>query len=229
MRQCSSINSCARSFSFVNSGKANGLERVSKIKAVPLVLCALGLAACASQVSKSPSPPAARNRIVLEPSDDAYKGAMKSLTPAEQKILKKGLGFTIDTLIAAPTPIENMPWSRKRPDTPSVVNISDFVRFLDLQPALGGGTRVNLATAKVLAGLTYEQGTFDPVFRILMEVEPANASVVNVSALGAGPQCSRPADEFPPASAKFAQSEQIAFMKAFLRTLLKINDQLQQG
>jgi hypothetical protein len=121
-----------------------------------------------------------------------------------------------------------MTWSRKRPDTPLVVNISDFVRYLDLQPALGGGTRVNVVTARVLAGLTYEQATFDPVFRIQAEIEPANSSVTTVTALGVGPTCSRPGDEFPLASAKLTESEEIAFMKAFLRTLLKINDQLQQ-
>jgi hypothetical protein len=212
----------------VKTGKSGALRGVSKIKAVILVLSALGLAGCATEVSNSKPPAAAQSRIVLEPSDDAYRSAMQSLTPAQQKILKKGLGFTVDTLLSAPTQVETMTWSRKRPDTPLVVNISDFVRYLDLQPALGGGTRVNVVTARVLAGLTYEQATFDPVFRIQAEIEPANSSVTTVTALGVGPTCSRPGDEFPLASAKLTESEEIAFMKAFLRTLLKINDQLQQ-
>ncbi len=203
---------------------------MSKIKAVILALGALGLAGCATEVSKSPAPaPApAPSRIVLEPSDDAYKGALQSLSPAEQKLFKKGLRFTVDTLLAAPTPVESMTWSRKRPDTPLVVNISDFVRYMDLQPALAGGTRVNVVTARVLAGLTYDQATFDPVFRIQAEIEPPNSSVTTVTALGVGPVCKRPADEFPLDSAKLTQSEEIAFMKAFLKTLLKINDQLEQ-
>jgi hypothetical protein len=201
---------------------------VSTAKAVILVLGALSLAGCASEAAKSRAPAPAPVRIVLEPSDDAYKSAMQSLTPSEQKILKKGLGFTVDTLLAAPTPVETMTWSRKRPDTPLLVNISDFVRYLDLQPALGGGTRVNVVTARVLAGLTYDQATFDPVFRIQAEVEPSNSGVTTVTALGVGPACKRPADEFPLDSPKLTQSEEIAFMKAFLRTLLKINDQLQQ-
>jgi hypothetical protein len=196
---------------------------VSKFKAV-ILLCALSLAGCASDAPA----PTAQGRIVLEPTDDAYKDAMQALTPAEQKILKKGLGFTIDTLVAAPAPVEIMPWSRKRPDTPLRVSISDYVRFLNLQPALNGGTRVNLATVRVLAGLTYDQAAFDPVFRIQVEIEPATGSVTTLSALGVGPACARPADEFPLESAKLTRSEEIAFMKAFLKTLLKINDVLQQ-
>lgn len=201
---------------------------MSQIKSALLLLAALGLAGCASEVSKLAPPAAAPRRIVLEPSDDAYKGALQSLTAAEQKTLKKGLGFTIDTLLAAPTPVEPMAWSRKRTDTPTVVSISDFVRYLDLKPALGGGVRVNVLTARVLAGLTYEQATFDPVFRIQAEIAPSNSSVTTVTALGTGPVCNRADDEFPPASPKLTQSEEIAFMKALLRTLLKINDQLQQ-
>lgn len=207
--------------------KNGAFEAVSKLTPVIPLLCALLLAGCASEEAKREAP--VPTRIVLEPSDAAYKGAMQSLTPAEQKTLKKGMAFMIDTLIASPTPIVTMPWSHKRSDTPTAVNISDFVRFIDLQPALVGGARVNMATAKVLAGLTYDDATFDPVFRIQAEIEHSNASVTFISALGAGPACKRPADEFPPASAKLTQSEQIAFMKAFLRTLLKINDELQQG
>jgi hypothetical protein len=161
------------------------------------------------------------------PSDDAYKAAVLSLSPMEQKVLKKGLGFMVDTLITSPTPIETMTWSRKRPDTPLSVSIADFVRYVDLQPALGGGARVNLATAKVLAGLTYDETTFDPVFRIVVEVAPSTSGVTTATALGAGPACRRPGDE-PPGSAALTRSEEIAFMKAFLRTLLKINQQLQQ-
>ncbi len=199
---------------------------MSKFKAFILALGALGLAGCASEASRSAAP--APTRIVLEPSDAAYKGAVQSLSPAEQKLLKKGLGFTVDTLLAAPTPVETMTWSRRRADTPLAVNISDFVRYMDLQPALSGGTRVNVVTARVLAGLTYDQATFDPVFRIQAEIEPPNANVTTVTALGTGPVCRRPADEFPADSARLTESEEIAFMKAFLKTLLKINDQLQQ-
>jgi hypothetical protein len=209
--------------------KKAALGGVSKLKALFIAAAALCLAGCASETSKTASVAAPPARIVLEPSDSAYASAMKSLTPAEQKTLKKGLGFTVDTLIAAPTPVETMTWSRKRADTPSLVNISEFVRYLDLQPALGGGTRVNLATARVLAGLTYDQKTFDPVFRIQVEVEPSSGSVMTATALGAGPPCIRPDDEFPATSEKLVQSEQVAFMKAFLKTLLKINDQLQQS
>lgn len=211
----------------MNCRKNGALVSVSKINAFILAVAVLGLAGCASEVSKQAAPAPAR--IVLEPSDASYLGALQRLTPAEQKILKKGLGFTIDTLISKPTPIVTMAWSHKRADTPTEVNISDFVRFLDLQPALGGGARVNLATARVLAGLTFEESSFRPVFRIQAEIEPSNASVITVSALGAGPACTRPADEFPPGSPNLTQSEQIAFMKAFLRALLKINDQVQQG
>jgi hypothetical protein len=206
--------------------KNGALGGVSKLNALFVAVAATYLAGCASEMPKTDAAPA---RIVIEPSEESYKGALQSLSPSEQKILKKGLGFTIDTLISKPIPVETMAWSHKRPDTPLAVNISDFVRFLNLQPALGGGARVNLATARVLAGLTFEDSTFDPVFRIQAEVEPSNANVINVSALGAGPACSRPADEFPPDSPKLTQSEQIAFMKAFLRTLLRINDQIQQG
>jgi hypothetical protein len=221
--------------SLVKTGKTSALWSVSKSKSVLVLLGALGLAGCASVAPKSAASGATRaagaapSRIVLEPSSDAYRSAVQSLTPAEQKILKKGMAFTVDNLIVAPTPIVSMAWSHRRADTPSTVNISDFVRFLDVQPALAGGARVNLVTARVLAGVTYDQATFDPVFRIQAEIEPANASVTTVSALGAGPICSRPADEFPPASAKLTRSEEIAFMKAFLKTLLKINAQLSQG
>jgi hypothetical protein len=166
---------------------------------------------------------------VLRPSDRVYASALRSLTPAEQKTLKKGLGFTVDTLLSSPVPVQTMVWSHKRADMPSYVNLSDFVRFLNLQPALAGGTRINLATATVLAGLTYDQATFDPVFRIHVEVEPATGNMMTATALGAGPACARPKDEFPLASEKFTESEQIAFMKAFLKTLLEINDQLQQA
>jgi hypothetical protein len=205
-------------------GKSGALGVVPKYKAV-ILLCALGLAGCASEAPV----PATQARIVLEPTDDVYRSAVQTLSPAEQKALKAGLGFTIDTLVAAPAPVEIMAWSRKRPDTPLKVNISEYVRFLDLQPALKGGTRVNLATVRVLAGLTYDQATFDPVFRIQVEIEPATGSVTTLSALGTGPACARPVDEFPPDSAKLTQSEEIAFMKAFLKTLLKINDVLQQA
>jgi hypothetical protein len=210
----------------VKTGKNGAFGGVSKLNALILALGALCLAGCATEVSRSAAP--VPSRIVLEPSDESYKDALLALTPTEQKILKKGMSFTIDTLLAAPTPIETMTWSRKRPDTPLWVNISDFVRYMDLQPALAGGTRVNVVTARVLAGLTYDQATFDPVFRIQAEIEPPNANVTTVTALGMGPACKRPADEFPLDSAKLTQSEEIAFMKAFLKTLLKINDQLQQ-
>jgi hypothetical protein len=202
---------------------------VSKTKAVILILAALGFAGCATEVSSPKAATAAPKPIVLEPSDDAYRAAMQGLSPAEQKILKKGLGFTVDTLLGAPTPVVSMTWSRKRADTPCVVNIGDFVRYLDLQPSLGGGTRVNVMAAKVLAGLTYDQSTFGPVFRIQAEIEPSSSSVTTVTGLGAGPACSRPGDEFPADSPKLIQSEEIAFMKAFLKTLLKINDQIQQS
>jgi hypothetical protein len=211
----------------VISGKSGPLGGVSKSLALLIAASALCLAGCAS---KSPQPAAAAPaRIVLEPSDDAYRGALEALSAPEQKTLKKGLGFTVDTLLKAPTPVETMVWSRRRPDTPLAVNISDFVRYVDQQQGLRGGTRVNLATARVLAGLTYDDATFDPVFRIQVEVEPASGSVMTATALGAGPACARPADEFPMGSPKLTRSEEVAFMKAFLRTLLTINDQLQQS
>jgi hypothetical protein len=202
------------------------LGRVPKLKALLLALGCIGMAGCATKTSESAA--SAPGRIILEPSDDAYKAAVLALSPAEQKALKKGLGFTVDTLLTSPTPIETMTWSRKRPDTPLSVTIADFVRYVDKQPSLVGGARVNLATAKVLAGLTYDETTFDPVFRIVVEVEPYTSGVTTATALGAGPACKRPGDESPPASAALTRSEEIAFMKAFLRTLLKINLQLQQ-
>jgi len=199
---------------------------VSPAASVLAVAAALLLAGCASDApGAKPQAPA---RIILEPSDAVYKSAVASLSPAEQKAFKKGLGFTVDTLLSAPVPIAVMAWSRHRPDTPTAVNISDFVRFLDQQPELGGGARVNLASARVLTGLTFDQTAFDPVFRIQVEVEPSTGNVMTATAVGAGPKCSRPADELPPGSPKLAESEQIAFMKAFLKTLLKINQQLQQ-
>jgi hypothetical protein len=213
----------------VKTGKKGAVERVPNLRTILLALVALALAGCAA----GPSGPAAAvmppARILLEPSDRAYASALESLTPAEQKTLKKGLGFTVDTLLSSPIPVQTMTWSRKRADSPAYVNISDFVRFLDLQPALAGGTRINLATARVLAGLTYDQATFDPVFRLEVEVEPATGNVMTATAIGAGPACARPADEFPLSSPKLTESEQVAFLKAFLRTLLKINDQLQQA
>jgi hypothetical protein len=212
--------------SLVKSGKTGAFGGVSRLNAALALAASLVLGGCASQAPATN--PQAPDRIDLEPSDASYKSAVESLTPAEQKALKKGLGFTVDTLLVAPTPVEVMTWSRRRPDTPLAVNISAFVRFLDQQPALGGGTRVNLATARVLAGLTYDQAVFDPVFRIQVEVEPSTGSVMTATAVGAGPKCSRPADESPPDSPKLVESEQIAFMKAFLKTLLKINQQLQQ-
>lgn len=196
-----------------------------KLKAFLIALGSIVLAGCASQSLESVA--TAPGRIVLEPSDEVYKSAVQSLSPAEQKVLRKGLGFMVDTLLTSPTTIETMTWSRRRPDTPQSVSIADFVRYVDQQPSLGGGTRVNIATAKVLAGLTYDETTFDPVFRIVVEVAPSSSGVTTATALGAGPACKRPGDE-PAGSAALTRSEQIAFMKAFLKTLLKINVQLQQ-
>jgi hypothetical protein len=202
------------------------LERVPKLNALLIALGALGLAGCASTMPERAAP--VLSRIVLVPSDDAYSAAVRGLSPTEQRALKKGLGFMVDTLLTAPTPIETMAWSRKRPDTPLSVRIADFVRFVDRQAPLGGDTRVNLATARVLAGLTYDERTFDPVFRIVVEVEPSTSGVITATGLGSGPACSRPGDENPPGSAALTRSEEIAFMKAFLKTLLKINEELQQ-
>jgi hypothetical protein len=205
------------------------MVKVAKTLSSMIVLGALALAGCATDVSRSvPAAPAA-SRIVLQPSDDAYQAAVRSLSPSERETFRKGLGFTVDTLVASPTTIESMPWSRRRPDTPAQVSISDFVRYIDQQPALKGPVRVNLAAAKVFAGVTYDESTFDPVFRIQVEVEPSSTAVVSVTGFGAGPTLSRQRDEFPLASPQLTQSAQIAFMKAFLKTLLKINDQVQQG
>jgi hypothetical protein len=198
---------------------------VSSFKSLLIAACALCLAGCAATNTKPAAP--APDRIALEPSDDAYEGAVEGLSPPEQKLLKKGLGFTVDTLLRAPTPIETMTWSRKRTDTPLRVNISDFVRFVNLKQGLKGGTRVNLAMARVLAGLTFEDTTFNPVFRIQVEAEPATGAVMTATAIGSGPACNRPGDESPH-SPGLTRSEQVAFMKAFLKTLLRVNEQLQQ-
>jgi hypothetical protein len=205
------------------------LDDVVKLTAIILAVGALGLAGCATHVARSNAVEAPPPRIVLKPSDDAFAGAVKSLTASEQATLKKGLGFSVDTLIITPTTVDTMPWSRKRPDTPVRVNIADFVRFLDLQPPLAGSARVNIATARVYAGLNYGDATFDPVFRIQMEVESTNAGVINISGFGVGPYVSRDTDEFSNASPKLTQSAQIAFMKAFLKALLKINEVVEQG
>lgn len=204
------------------------MGKVTKIISTLLVLGALGMAGCASDVARSGGPAIGR-RIVLKPSDDTYQAALQSLSPAEREAFKKGLGFTIDTLVSAPTSIERMAWSRGRADTPALVDISEYVRYLDQQPALKGPARVNVATAKVFAGVVFDEKTFDPVFRIQAEVEPASAAVVSVTGFGAGPTCRRDGDDALPASPQLTQSAQIAFMKAFLKTLLKINDQLQQS
>jgi hypothetical protein len=198
---------------------------VSSFKSLLIAACALGLAGCAATDTKPAA--AAPVRISLEPSDDAYKGAVEGLSAPEQKLLKKGLGFTVDTLLRAPIPIETMTWSRKRTDTPLRVNISDYVRFVNLKQGLKGGTRVNLATARVLAGLTFDSATFNPVFRVQVEVEPSSGAVMTATAVGSGPACRRPADEVP-GSAALTRSEQVAIMKAFLKTLLRVNEQLQQ-
>jgi hypothetical protein len=210
-------------------GNSGALGKVPKLNALIIALAALGLAGCASTSPESASATApAPGRIVLVPSDDVFKAAVQDLSPTEQKVLKKGLGFTVDTLLTAPTPVETMAWSKKRPDTPVSVKIADYVRYVDLQPSLGGGTRVNLATARVLAGLTYDEATFNPVFRLVVEVEPSTSGVTTATGLGDGPACKRPGDESPPGSAALTRSEQIAFMKAFLKTLLKIKAQLLQ-
>ena len=215
--------------SLVNFGKRGALGGVPRIPATLLVLAAHGLAGCASDTAGSRAGIPSASRIVLKPSDDAYRAALLSLTAPERETFKKGLGFTIDTLVASSTSIEKMAWSRGRPDTPSEVNISEFVRFLDQQPAIKGSARVNLATAKVFAGVVYSGETFDPVFRIQVEVEPSTTAVVSVTGFGAGPMVLRSGDESLPDSPQLTQSAQIAFMKAFLKTLLKINDQIQQG
>ncbi len=197
-----------------------------KSPALIIAACALCLAGCAATGTKPGA--AAPVRIVLEPSDDAYKAAVEGLPAPEQKLLKKGLGFTVDTLLKAPTPVEAMAWSRRRTDAPLRVNISDYVRYVNLKQGLAGGTRVNLATARVLAGLTFEDTTFNPVFRIQVEVEPSSGAVMTATAVGSGPACARPGDEVPKATAGLTRSEEVAFMRAFLRTLVRINVQLQQ-
>jgi hypothetical protein len=214
--------------SLEKSKKNGALEKVTKIISTLLVIGALGLAGCASDVAVNGGTPAG-SRIVLRPSDDSFRAALQSLSPTEREAFKKGLGFTIDTLVSAPTNIEKMAWSRGRADTPALVDICEYVRYLDQQPALKGPARVNVATAKVFAGVVYDEKTFDPVFRIQAEVEPASAAVVSVTGFGAGPMCSRDGDDALPASPQLTHSAQVAFMKAFLKTLLKINDQLQQG
>jgi hypothetical protein len=166
--------------------------------------------------------------IELVPSDDSFRSAVASLSPPEQKLLKKGLGFTVDTLLKAPTAVEPMAWSRRRPDSALHVNISDFVRYVNLQQGLAGGTRVNLATARVLAGFTMEDATFNPVFRIQVEVVPASGSVMTATAVGSGPACRRPGDEESPPTPGLTRSEEVAIMKAFLKTLLRIKEQLLQ-
>ena len=200
---------------------------MSKPLALIIAASALCLAGCAATGTKPAAP--APERIALEPSDDAYKAAMAGLTEPEQKLIKKGLGFTVDTLLKAPTPVESMTWSRKRADTPLRVNISDYVRFVNLKQGLAGGNRVNLATARVLAGLTFEDATFNPVFRIQVEVEPSSGSVMYATAVGSGPACQRPGDELAHASPGLTRSEEVAFMRSFLKTLLRINLQLQQS
>jgi hypothetical protein len=195
------------------------------LKTLLIAACALCLAGCAATATKPEAP--VPQRIALEPSDDAYTEAVEGLPAPDQKLLKKGLGFTVDTLLRAPIPIETMTWSRKRTDTPLRVNLSDYVRFVNLKQGLKGGTRVNLATARVLAGLTFEDATFNPVFRVQVEFEPSSGAVMTATAVGSGPACRRPGDEVP-GSPGLTRSEQVAFMRAFLKTLLRVNEQLQQ-
>ncbi len=205
-------------------------------KSILLALGALGLAGCASDTASirpaaavAPAAVPAVPRIVLAPSDEAYQEALKGLSPQERALFKKGMGFTVDTLVVKPTPIEGMPWSRKRPDTPLQVSIPEFVRFIDRQPALRGPVRVNLSTARVLAGLTFNQEASQPVYRIQMEVVVSGGSYVSVTGFGAGPTCLRHGDGSAPTLPEIAKSAQVAFMKAFLKTLLKINDQVLQS
>jgi hypothetical protein len=199
---------------------------VPPLKAILVALGSLGLAGCATHTASTGPAPA---RIVLAPSDEAFQEAIKSLSPAERAVIKKGMGFTVDTLVVKPTPVETMPWSRRRPETPSDVNIADFVRFLDRQPALKGPVRVNLSTARVLSGLTFDQEASDPVFRIQMEIVIPSATFVSVTGFGAGPVCKRHDDGSQPTQAEISKSAQVAFMKAILKTLLKINDQVLQS
>ncbi len=202
------------------------LQRLPLLSAA-LALAAGGLAGCATQTSSAPAPHS--SRIVLKPTDEAFRGAMLGLSAAEQATIRKGLGFTVDTLLHAPVAVDRMQWSRVRPDTPLEVNISDFVRYFDLQPAARGPGRVNIAAARVFAGVNYSQSTFGPVFSIQMEVESSNATVVNISGFGGGPLLDRPGDETPLASPRIEQSAEIAFMKAFLKALLKVNEQVLQS
>jgi hypothetical protein len=194
------------------------------LRAAVLIAASAALAGCAGPGPQAGARPA---RIVLRPTDESYRAAVQSLTPAEREVVKKGFGFTVDTLLNAPTPVETMAWSHVRADTPASVDISAFVRFLDAQAAVKGPVRVNLATAKVLAGITHESEFFTPVFKIQAEVVPSNTGIVSITSVGGGPECSR-AQEGALDSAEISQSEQVAFMKALLKTLLRVNAQLEQ-
>ncbi|HEY1847598.1 MAG TPA: hypothetical protein VGG37_00265 [Opitutaceae bacterium] len=193
-------------------------------RAAAILTAFAALAGCAGPGPDAGAKPA---RIVLRPTEDSYRSAVEELSPAERAVVKKGFGFTVDTLLNAPTPVETMTWSHVRADTPASVDISAFVRFLDAQSALSGAVRVNLATARVLAGITHESDTFTPVFKIQAEVVPSNTGTVSITAVGGGPVCKRSRESMLD-STEITQSEQVAFMKALLKTLLRVNTQLRQ-
>ena len=194
------------------------------LRAAAILTSLAVLAGCAGPGQDGGPRPA---RIILHPSDDSFRSAVEELSPAEREVVKKGFGFTVDTLLKAPTQVETMAWSHARADSPADVDISAFVRFLDSQAALKGSVRVNLAAAKVYAGITHESDIFTPVFKIQAEVVPSNTGTVSITAVGGGPGCRR-SQEHVLGSAEVTKSEQIAFMKAMLKTLLRVNTQLQQ-
>jgi hypothetical protein len=201
-----------------------GFTMMKRLAAL-VAACALGLAGCAGAPG-SDGLAAKPAHVSLSPSDEAYNQALKNLTKSEQRRLKAGLGFTLDTLLSKPVPIDLMAWSHRRQDGPRSVDIGGYVRFLDGQKLVGGNVRVNLATARVSTGVTHESKTFAPAFKIQIEVEPSNSAVMSVTASASGLPCNKAMEDLLDTK-EFSGSEQVAFMTALLRTLLKVNARLE--
>jgi hypothetical protein len=168
--------------------------------------------------------------IDLQPSDDAFHAAVQRLTLPEQEVIGRGFGFKLIASDLAFTSTEKLPPGRVRKDTPTHVNIIEYIRYLGLLQTQGKEPRVKIKIARVFAGLTYDATTFHPLFKVQMEVDVPTVGVVVVTGFGSGPRCSRFSGGeslFSGGESLYAprlvQSTNIAFMESLLKVLLSIN------